>query len=128
MMNSIVPQAVAARLLVTLAALTLVFALGACGTQENANAGPADSEVTIDVKDNVFDPGTVTVPAGKAVKVTFVNQGQNIHEVEIKGLVAETKLQPGQSRSFTITPQQQTYKMYCEIHEDQGMVGQFVGQ
>jgi plastocyanin len=128
MVTSIVPQAAVTRLLLALAAVTLVFALGACGTQENATAGPAESEVTINVKDNVFDPGTVTVPAGTAVKVTFVNQGQNVHEVEIKGLVAETKLQPGQNRSFTITPTQQTYKMYCEIHEDQGMVGQFVGQ
>jgi plastocyanin len=128
MWNRILPWTAVTRLLPALAVLVLVLALVACGTQENANAGPADSEVTINVKDNVFDPGTVTAPAGKAVKVTFVNQGQNIHEVEIKGLVAETKLQPGQSRSFTITPEQQTYKMYCEIHEDQGMIGQFVGQ
>ncbi len=109
----------------------LLISVAACGTSGAAGAGSvgaADSEVRIAARDNLFEPTTVRVPAGKAVKVTFVNEGKNVHEVEIKGLVKETKLQPGESRSFTVTPEKKTYTMYCEIHEDQGMEGVFVGE
>lgn len=114
-------------------ALSLLAALlGACGagtpTPASGGGAAAASEVKIVAKDDVFDPATYTVPAGQPVRVTFVNEGKHIHEVEIKGLIGETQLQPGESRSFTVTPEKKTYKLYCEIHEDHGMEGEFVGQ
>ncbi len=112
--------------LVMLLALALLAACGARGGQ--GDVVPAESEIAITARDNMFDPPTVRVPAGKAVKVTFTNAGKNVHEVEIKGLVSETKLQPGESRSFTIKPEKQSYKIYCEIHEDKGMEGDFTGE
>lgn len=115
-------------LLVLLAGLLVGCGSATSGSSSATSATEAAAEVRIAAKDDFFDPKTVTVPAGRPVKVTFVNEGQHVHEVEIKGLVNETKLQPGQSKSFTITPQQQVYKLYCEIHEDQGMVGEFIGQ
>jgi plastocyanin len=120
-----------------LAAVALATALLAgCGTSESGGGARATSctpvasgtELTICAKDNVFDPTHYTAPAGQQVKVTFVNVGKNVHEVEIKDLVKETKLQPGESRTFTITPEKKSYKLYCEIHEDQGMEGEFVGE
>lgn len=115
--------------LVVFGLLGVLFAalLVACGTTA-ANVGPVESEVMITARDNLFEPKTVKVPGGKAVKVTFTNAGKNVHEVEIKGLVSETKLQPGESRSFTIKPEKQSYKIYCEIHEDKGMEGTFIGE
>jgi plastocyanin len=107
---------------------------GDTGSSPSGNSTPvgggtqASGEIKIAAKDNVFEPKSVTVPAGKAVKVTFTNEGQNPHEVEIKDLTDETMLQPGQSKTFTITPEKKTYKMYCEIHEDQGMEGEFIGK
>ena len=68
----------------------------------------------------------LTVREGQ--NAVFVNEGQNVHEVEIKDLIPETKIQPGETKQFTVTPKQQSYKLYCEIHEDSGMVGEFVGQ
>lgn len=88
----------------------------------------AASQLKIAARDNVFDPKSPSVSAGKPVNITFVNEGNNVHEVEIKGLVSETTLQPGESKSFTVTPEKKSYKMYCEIHEDQGMVGEFTGE
>ncbi|HEX5502486.1 MAG TPA: cupredoxin domain-containing protein [Thermomicrobiales bacterium] len=113
-----------------LALAVMMPLLGACGAGTPTSGGGAApaSEVKIVAKDDVFDPKTYTVPAGQPVKVTFVNAGKHIHEVEIKGLIAETQLQPGESRSFTVTPEKKTYTLYCEIHEDQGMVGEFTGQ
>lgn len=79
-------------------------------------------------KDNQFEPATDTTPAGKPVKVTFVNEGENLHEVKGKGLMPEMKLQPGQSRKFTVTPEKKTYELSGEIPVEQGMKGTFTGQ
>ncbi len=107
---------------------SLAFLAG-CGTEQNASEGPkAESSVRIAARDDFFDPKVVSVEADKPVEVTFVNRGSNPHEVEIKGLVPETMIQPGESRSFTVTPKRRTYRMYCEIHEDDGMEGRFVGR
>ncbi len=83
--------------------------------------------VTISAKDNMFDPMSYIVEAGKPVKLTVVNNGQEIHEVEVKDLIPETKLSPGQSKSVDLgVLQPGTHRIYCEIHGDQGMEGQFV--
>jgi len=115
-----------------IAALALAgLVLGACGAQATATtsgAGAPAHEVKIVAKDNAFDPAAYAVPAGQPIRVTFLNSGKNVHELEIKGLIAETQLQPGESKSFTVTPEKQSYELYCEIHEDQGMKGESVGQ
>lgn len=111
--------------------------LVACGDDDDDDAGsssddaassPAANTIRIAANDNVFDPETVTALAGQPVTVTFVNEGDNVHEVEIVDLVRETMLQPGESKSFTFTPEQKSYRMYCEIHEDVGMEGEFIGE
>ncbi len=108
--------------LLILAILCCAITLAACGSSTSAQRS-----VTILVYDNYFDPATVVVPPREPVKVTFTNKGKNVHIVEIKGLTGETTLQPGQSRSFTITPQERSYKMYDEIYVSSGMEGVFIG-
>lgn len=119
------------------AGLVLVLLMTACASTASTGGAAAPQgtvapaggkQVRIQVRDNSFEPSTVKVAAGQPVTVVFVNEGKNVHEVEIKDLVKETKLQPGESRQFTITPAKKSYKMYCEIHEDQGMVGEFVAE
>ncbi len=109
-----------------LSLLALVTLLGGCERAGAAATGPLPAgmqEITISAKDNFFDPKSVSLPAQK-VRVTFVNDGRNVHEPEIKGLTPETKLAPGQRVSFDITPKAgTTYRLYCEIHEAQGMEG-----
>ncbi|HEX5167173.1 MAG TPA: cupredoxin domain-containing protein [Thermomicrobiales bacterium] len=111
--------------------------LAACGSDDDddddaasngAAASPAANTIRIVTNDNVFEPEAVTAPAGEPVTVTFVNEGDNVHEVEIEGLVDETMLQPGESKDFTFTPEKKEYRMYCEIHEDEGMEGTFTGE
>lgn len=119
------------RILVALPILGALLVIG-CGAnptnQTGSGNGSAASEVSIKVRDNVFEPNRITVPSGEPVKVTFENEGQNIHVVEIKGLIDETQLVPSQTRSFTITPDSKTYKLYDENYEDSGMVGKFIGK
>jgi plastocyanin len=101
---------------------------GAAPTATTANGTSQNvQEVTIIAKDNAFDPGTYTVEAGRPIRLTVTNSGQNVHEVEVKGLLSETQLAPGQSKTVELQPPAPgTYRIYCEIHEDQGMEGEFV--
>lgn len=130
--------------LVTFLSLSALIGLSGCGT-ENSTPTPAATvtvptpatsnptpksgvqEVTIVAKDNMFEPKAYKVRAGIPVKLTVVNNGQDIHNVEVTDLFPETKLSPGQSKSMDLGALQPgTHKIYCEIHGDQGMEGQFV--
>jgi iron uptake system component EfeO len=105
-------------------ALCLIM-LAACGTSPSSSA--TSQSVTVTIHDNYFDPASVVVPPGKPLPVTFVNQGANVHIVEIKGLTPETTLEPGQRATFTVTAQARSYKMYDEIYSVDGMTGSFTG-
>lgn len=83
-------------------------------------------ELRIVATDNMFNPKDYEVQAGKAIRLTVVNEGQNIHNVEVKDLLPETNLAPKQSKTVDIPAQKAgaTFTIYCEIHEDSGMTGQ----
>ncbi|HEU5319088.1 MAG TPA: cupredoxin domain-containing protein, partial [Chloroflexota bacterium] len=70
-----------------------------------------------------FEPSSVRLESGKLVRITFVNEGKNVHEPEIKDLTPEKKVAAGQKVSFDVTPKSGTLKLYCEIHESQKMEG-----
>jgi plastocyanin len=121
-------------LLIMATCCLVIFGLAACGGNETTSnttcpntSATFTQDGTINVQDNCFDPKEVKVPANVAVKVTFVNKGKTVHIVEIKGLTSEETLQPGESKSFTLTAKEQTYKMYDEIYEGQGMTGTYQG-
>jgi plastocyanin len=118
-------------------AILLALALAGCGgpgadssssTPVGGDAGQPEMQlITLTARDNLFEPKTVEVVAGKPIKLTVVNAGQNVHEVEVKDLMPETQLAPGQSKVVDIPAQQAgTHKIYCEIHEDVGMEGDFI--
>nr|MBA3824978.1 cupredoxin domain-containing protein [Ktedonobacterales bacterium] len=91
-----------------------LLAVTACGTIKLSNAN--QHAVTITIHDNYFSPNAITVPPRQPVKITLINMGVNVHIVEIKGLTPEAPLQPGQSASFTVTPQARAYQIYDEIY------------
>jgi len=116
-----------------------LMTLTACGSESAATPSPTSGsggsstpqagvqEVRIVAKDNFFDPKNYTLETGKTYKLTVVNEGQEVHEVDIEDVFPETKLSPGQSKSVDLAQLKPgTYKLYCEIHEDDGMVGQFI--
>lgn len=105
--------------------LALLFA--ACGQATSNTPGTTRQTVTVNVYDNYFDPKNISVAPSKPVEVTFINKGSNVHIVEILGLTAETTLQPGAKVTFTITPQERSYKMYDELYVSKGMLGSFSG-
>ena len=97
----------------------------AAGTSTPASSG-SSAQVRIIAKDNVFEPMSYTIEGGN-FQIVAVNEGKEVHEVEVKGLLPETKLAPGQSKTVDVTNVQPgTYTIYCEIHEDQGMEGELI--
>jgi plastocyanin len=103
-----------------------------CGGATSSSDGPTPAtgdvqQVTITARDNEFDPKSYNVEAGTPIRLTVINAGQNVHEVEVKDLLPETKLLAGQSRTIDIPAQQPgTHTLYCEIHQDAGMRGEFI--
>lgn len=128
-----------ASLKMTLLSLALMLLLVGCGagsgatptvpTVESAATQADVQEVRITANDNAFEPMTYTVTAGKPVRIIATNAGQNVHEVEVKGLMPETKLAPGQSKTVDLaTIEAGKYRVYCEIHGDVGMEGELVAK
>jgi plastocyanin len=115
-------------------------ALSACGgggtaspataTTGGVSTGTAQTgsqELTIVAVDNKFEPKMYTVQGGGPLHLVATNSGQNVHEIEVKGLLPESKLSPGQSKTVDLqSVQPGTYRVYCEIHEDEGMEGELV--
>jgi plastocyanin len=69
----------------SLLTVALAALLAACGS---ANAGdgvtdPADADVTVTSVDLAFDPGTITVPAGRSFTLALVNEDSMPHNVAI---------------------------------------------
>ena len=89
------------------------------------------SEVTIVVKDNVFEPQGVRVDPG--TRVTLVNEGRSPHDIvtgdpakayETRFAVDAASFKPGQSYSYTFT-KPGVFPFYCELHGSatKGMTG-----
>ncbi|MBI4511706.1 MAG: cupredoxin domain-containing protein [Deltaproteobacteria bacterium] len=96
------------------------------------DAGPtvdgAAEVVVVRVRDNRFDPATVTIRAGTTVR--WENVGANDHTVTSgsgsgaanAGSAFDRPLGPGNSFEFTFTTRgSQPY--FCRIHEAEGMNG-----
>ena len=133
------------RRLLLLVALLTALAVG-CGGDDDpggADGGGADGDgappdatllegdaVEIQAIDNSFQPEAAQVAAG--TEVTFVNSGQNNHNVvpedeDAEWAVDTEEFQPGDTSSFTFD-EPGTYRFYCSIHGtlDAGMPGVLV--
>jgi plastocyanin len=116
---------------------SLTYLLQACGGNSTSvlrsSGTPTSNATNIDIRgirivarDNVFEPRTY-VAQGPAFRISMSNEGSNIHEVEVEGLVPETRLAPGQSKSLDVADVKAgTYRIYCEIHEDERMEGELI--
>jgi plastocyanin len=81
----------------------------------------------ISVRDNYFDPNTISSTPGKAVSLTFHNVGAVPHIVQIVDLTDQKVIQSGQSITFTVTPQTRHYAIVDALYGPDGMVGTLIG-
>ena len=101
------------RILAVLVALLLALA-GA-----PAHAAEELPVFKLDVRDGVFEPATIEVPAGKRFKIEISNVGKSAIEFESKDLRQEKVLAPGAKSSVVINPLKPgTYTFFDEYHMD----------
>ena len=125
---------------------------------QEAEEAPVDLEVTLKAVEGPdgwgFEPSLLEIPAGKRVKLTFLNTGKAEHDVEVSDLPAEhietgtggedhdrlgggghsadvvaAHAQPGESSVVYFTPTQPgEYEFSCTLpgHKQAGMVGKLV--
>jgi plastocyanin len=86
--------------------------------------------ITIIGKDNLFEPATVTVSAGKEYQIVFKNEGTTVHNLIIQAkdavgsdFASDIAVNAGQDSKFKVKIDKEgTYKMICTYHPE--MVGE----
>lgn len=94
------------------------------GSGGASGGGTATETLKVSMKDNIFDPKTLTVPAGKSVEIELKNDGAAIHNLHILSEVKEGKdfssaatVAPGASNKFTVKlTKSGTYIFQCDYH------------
>lgn len=109
----------------------LAILLSACGLGEQRSGdvrpGPAGAGATrVVMKDEVFQPDVLEVPAGSPVTIEVRNAGQENHNFTIDDLDVSTgPMHAGDVMTVTFTPPNGTTEFRCTWHP--GMVGRIVG-
>lgn len=74
-----------------------------------------------------YEPSIISATVGQPVTVTYTNTGAYPHDFVIDELsVQSPTIQPGQTETFSFTPDQVgDFSFYCSLptHRDKGMVG-----
>ena len=122
----------AAALLVVLASLLL------SGCTPNLRANQSSGEVgpngekplqlRISAFADRFDPTSASVNAGRPVNLIFLNESEQVHQIEVVGLVDRFTLHPEERQDYTVIPERKTYHIVCRIHEDAEMEAEFIGE
>ncbi len=105
----------------------LLLALGACGDDDaapTADAGPADSSVTVLARDIDFDADAYEVEAG-AVEFVYENEGDIPHTLVIDGVPMELTVRTrGDVDRGVVDLEPGEYTVYCDVpgHRPAGMV------
>jgi plastocyanin len=87
-------------------------------------APPAPTVITVSVRDNSFNPSTITVPAGSTVR--WVVEGAAKHDVTGSGF-GSGLLGPGDTYEWTFTTPGD-YSYSCDIHTIPGTAARMLGR
>lgn len=83
-----------------------------------ANAGELKN-FHLTVKDGVFEPTTIRIPAGEKVQIEVQNNGTSAEEFESVELNREKVVTPGKSIKLFIGPLSKgEYKFFGDFHKD----------
>lgn len=106
--------------------LLLAALLVACGGNPSSDGTP----ITIVATEFKFEPATITVTPGQAVKLTLKNEGVIDHSWSLQAVGFKITALPGKSETkiFTAPTAPGTYDVDCDIagHKDAGMSGKLV--
>lgn len=95
-----------------------------------AAQAPSGGEVKIVMKDNLFEPATVTIKAGQEYEFVAPNVGTTVHNLIIQSkdaagqdFASDIAVNAGQESKFKVKIDKEgTYKMICTYHPE--MVGE----
>lgn len=95
-----------------------------------AAQAPSGGEVKIVMKDNLFEPATVTIKAGQEYEFVSPNVGTTVHNLIIQSkdaagqdFASDIAVDAGQESKFKVKIDKEgTYKMVCTYHPE--MVGE----
>ena len=95
--------------------LILNLCLAAWGDDAASVAIGGDKKNTIEIKDFMFNPPTLTVKAGE--KITFINHDEEPHTVVSVGKKFQKSSALDTDQEFTITAGEPgTYEYFCSVH------------
>lgn len=96
----------------------VIFVLLACYITSAHAAEPAADEFTLVIKDHIFTPSQITVPAGKKVKLIIDNQDATPEEFESHELHREKVIKGNSKGTVLIGPLKAgEYKFVGEFNE-----------
>jgi plastocyanin len=93
-------------------------------TSESPSGSPSGGSTggtTLTLKDNVFDPATITEAAG--AQITVMNAGGTLHNFSVEGQNIDKDIQPGETETEDLGLPAGTYTMFCKYHRPVGMEG-----
>jgi hypothetical protein len=102
---------------------TAILALSAAACLIPATAGVAAASdpavVSLTLKDHRFSPETVTVPAGRPIRIELINQDGALEEFDSDDLRVEKDVTPHGRARFTVGPLKPgRYSFMGELHAD----------
>jgi plastocyanin len=112
--------------------LLVVLLLAGCGggTDETSDEGTPLQTIQLTLTEFAISPATVNLPQADTYEFEVSNDGQLTHalDIEAEGDAGEAEtgnIDPGESRTVSITLPGGSHEMYCPIgnHRDQGMEG-----
>ncbi|MFZ8824372.1 MAG: cupredoxin domain-containing protein [Desulfurococcales archaeon] len=92
-------------------------------TQRTAGA-QVSREIEAELDDYYFQPKSISIPLGEAVRLVLKNEGRSTHTFTIDELGINVRLAPGETKIIEITPNKVgSYTFYCIPHRALRMVG-----
>ena len=81
---------------------------------ESVSADEKATAISVDMKNNAFEPAQLTVPAGKPAKFVIKNRDLTVHTFTIKELGIDVKVLPGSEELIELSaPLAGTYEYTC---------------
>lgn len=109
------------------AILAMTLIINGIAASVYAEMQEPDSEVSVELNDDYFNPEDIILPAGKQVTLNLENKGRKPHTFTVNDLKIDVDLQPGEERNITLEPVSEgTYELICRFHREQGMVGKVI--
>ncbi|HET8679249.1 MAG TPA: cupredoxin domain-containing protein [bacterium] len=111
----------------------VTLAVAGCGPKDTGQPAPGTPQekgaVTIVGKDNVFEPDTIEIKAGREYEITFKNEGTTVHNLIVQAkdtlgqdFASDAAVNAGETDEFSVTISREgSYKMTCTYHPE--MIG-----